>query len=453
MHGLEVRGLWAKVLVGASAVALASGCGDEASGGLMGSTGDEPGASSQATPSSGGVDSTGVDPSADSGSTGEGPGGCREDAECSDPSLPFCVQGVCVSCDQASADACSARDPGAPVCAGVTCVECRAAADALCGGTTPVCDDPAGVCTGCSGHAECGDAACDFTTGACLDAMVVEVDLYDAACSDRGPVFCTVPQAAATVPAGVGATILIHEGITAVYGGTVVDRGRTIAFMPWPGEHPGVIGTGGDQTFVAASGGVVILEGLDLTGNRNGGGLVVDGGHMIVDHCDVGDNDDTEIVVNSGELWLRNSFVWTPQSSIQTPMHVLGGTVELLYTSVVDRYGDAIVCEPGAQVIARNSIITNTGTNDEIVCPGLTATHSASRTALTGDGNVVLPEDTELLFVAGQINPMDLHLTVAGARLLGAAGVWQAGDPPDDYDGDPRPTEAGAPDAIGADRP
>ena len=35
---------------------------------------------------------------------------------------------------------------------------------------------------------------------------------------------------------------------------------------------------------------------------------------------------------------------------------------------------------------------------------------------------------------------------------LSLEGVWRDGDPPTDIDGDPRPTEDGSPDFVGADR-
>ena len=75
------------------------------------------------------------------------PGGtCREPQDCTDPSRPFCIGGLCRECDRT--DACPKAEP---VCETATAFECR----------------------GCGGEGDCSRFAdakhCDTGTGACVE--------------------------------------------------------------------------------------------------------------------------------------------------------------------------------------------------------------------------------------------------------------------------------------------
>ena len=156
-----------------------SACDDIADGTMSGTTGP----TSSTAPST--SDATmGPGPGSDTetetaGETTEGDG-CEGDGDCTDAGAPFCdAAGMCVACDgMPDPDAaCAGADAAAPVCNAGSCVQCTAGNAGACDGQTPVCDDSANTCRGCTEHAECPDSACHLDggdVGACFAAGDVQ---------------------------------------------------------------------------------------------------------------------------------------------------------------------------------------------------------------------------------------------------------------------------------------
>jgi len=93
---------------------------------------------------------------------------CQHSGDCTDPSLPFCSNGMCVTC----ADAC-------PV------------------STAPVCDGDS--CRACEKHSECASEVCDRVTGACADEG--EIIYVDATAT--GGTTCTQAAPCTTIADGL----------------------------------------------------------------------------------------------------------------------------------------------------------------------------------------------------------------------------------------------------------
>ncbi|MBA2543707.1 MAG: hypothetical protein H0V17_28955, partial [Deltaproteobacteria bacterium] len=90
---------------------------------------------------------------------------CAINSECTDPTLPFCIDSACnASCGESS----DCSDPANPVCAGDgACVGCESAADCT-GATAPICDPDARACRGCSADSECSGGVCIEAEGGCV---------------------------------------------------------------------------------------------------------------------------------------------------------------------------------------------------------------------------------------------------------------------------------------------
>jgi len=182
---------------------------------------------------------------------------CVSDLEC-DAVTPQCIEGECSPCapDRGGNEACAVLDAGLPICADGSCVECTPDAEDACDGTTPLCDGATDTCVGCSDHDQCGDAACNLFTGACLptvDGAVVHV---------RGPKpdFMTLTAAVDSFdPMAEGTIIVHHEGVS-YDEAIVVDEGRVLAFLAAEvggGSIPPrwvLPGGGGSQLVVAGPG-------------------------------------------------------------------------------------------------------------------------------------------------------------------------------------------------------
>jgi hypothetical protein len=165
--------------------------------------------------------------SASSESSTTGPIPCMGNEDCSDAAAPFCepVSGECVGCDGTDDPdgACTELDPGQPLCVGGACVACTAENPAACTGETPVCDDASNTCVPCTEHGQCGDAACNLFTGACLPGdAVVHVGV--------GQDFTTIDAAVDSFDAMTAGTIIVHAG---AYNDQAVqvDGGRVLAFL------------------------------------------------------------------------------------------------------------------------------------------------------------------------------------------------------------------------------
>ncbi|MEX1367087.1 MAG: right-handed parallel beta-helix repeat-containing protein [Nannocystaceae bacterium] len=404
------------------------------------------------------LDAGTTDGSATAGTTGPttdtdepttGPMPCDGDDDCPDATAPFCepASGECVSCDGTTDPnaACASLDPSQPVCVDGSCEQCTAAAPDACGGDTPVCDDATNTCVGCTEHAQCGEAACNFYTGACLPSdAVVHVG--------PGQDFLTLVSAVSSFDDGTEGTIIVHEAdfLEAV----TVDQMRVLAFLVADGDQP-TWDTPGISTApqLTVSDATVILDGLTLSGNgaTASPGVRVDGGRAWIDRSRVVDNSGGAIVAQGGaELTLRNCFLGGDVND-RDALGIVGSTATVLYTTVGSGFGtaSALTCDAGSTVAVRNSIVVARSGDPEVQCGGATIEDSVAEADLGGTNTALGPMDVAWFadFAGG-----NFHLGLVPAALVNA-GQWRQGDPPVDIDGDPRPELDGAADVPGADVP
>ena len=377
--------------------------------------------------------------------TTDGP--CAVDEDCSDATAPLCnPAGECVSCDEMPEPnaACAGLDPAAPICDAGACVQCTTEDASACGGTTPVCDDATNACVGCSEHEQCGDAACNLFTGACLPGdAVVHVG--------PGQMFATIGEAVGSFGVGTEGTIVVHQ---ADYNEAVtVDGGRVVAVVANEGDLPlwGLLAGGAPQLVV--DDGTVLIDGLRLSNNGSSmhPGVRLDAGAAWLDRSLIVGNAGGGILAQAGaELVLRNCFVGGGVDS--TVLNSQGAVVDVFYSTLGANLGasTAITCNAASTVTVRNSLIVSRDAGPEVVCTGLTASNTAAEAMLDGMGNVALGDMSTTWFQ--DYNGGDFHLTMPPITVATTAR-WEDGDPPIDIDGDARPQLDGAPDVAGADVP
>jgi hypothetical protein len=413
--------------------------------------------SSGTTPSTGVADSSTIDTEESSGSSGSssttGPMPCVSDEECTEPEAPFCgVTGECGTCDGTKDGdaACAGLDPKNPVCVGDACVQCTAAAPEACTGETPLCDDATNTCVPCNAHDQCGEAACNLYTGACLPAdAVVHV-------GGATPDFPNLTMAVASFAAdGAQGTIIVHQ---ANYDEAVtVDGGRVLAFLAADGDTPAwaVIGGGAPQLAVTM-GSTVLIDGLRMSGNANDVALMVDSGRAWLDRTRVIGNLGGGIVAqNAAELTLRNCFVGINGGQFVDTRGITASNalLDIRYTTLAANDGTAATgpismsCDAASTGEVRNSIVA--AGDDTIACANVSFSFNVVDTSgLAGSDNDVLSFAPAWF---PNIAMSDFHVGI-GPPFADVA-QWQAGDPPVDIDGDLRPTDDGSPDYAGADVP
>jgi hypothetical protein len=383
-----------------------------------------------------------------SGST-TGPMPCSGTADCTDAAAPFCepVSGECVACDgtEDPDGACAGLDPGMPLCVGGACVQCTAAAAQACTGETPVCDDASNMCVPCTAHDQCGEAACNLFTGACLPAdAVVHVG--------PGQRYTTLGEAVDSFDAGAEGTIVVHQDNYDE--AATVDAGRTLAFLAADGDLPLWILAGGGSPQLVVGDATVLMDGIQISGNASSmhPGVRVDGGRAWVDRARIVVNSGGGVLAQAGaELVLRNCFMGGSINNEATTT-VNGSDATILYSTLVAGFGSATAmsCDGAATVDVRNSILVAEAGSSEIQCSGATIEHTAAEMNLGGTNTGLGDVNTGWFadYVGG-----DLHLAATPPISIATTAQWETGDPPMDIDGEARPQLDGAPDVAGADVP
>jgi hypothetical protein len=413
--------------------------------------------SSGTTPSTGMADSSTIDPEESSGSSSSttGPMPCVSDEECTNAGAPFCgTAGECGTCDGTDDPdaACAGVDPAAPVCVGGTCVQCTTVAPEACTGMTPVCDDATNTCVPCNAHDQCGEAACNLYTGACLPAdAVVHVG--------PGQGFLNLTDAIASFAAGDEGTIIVHEPMASYDESVTVDGGRVLALLAAAdaAAPPGWVRTaGGAPQLAVTMGSTVLIDGLRMSGNANDVALSLDSSRAWVDRSRIVQNTGGGIVAqNAAELVLRNCFVGDGTNAADA-LTIDGASANVTYTTLgsgFDNFGDVfpLLCTAPIVVTIRNSILVSfDNAPGEISCSTAEVTNTASETLIPGTGNVGLGDIEATWFTDVLVG--NFHLDSPPA-VIGTTARWAIDDPPTDIDGDPRPAVDGSPDHAGADVP
>jgi len=393
--------------------------------------------------------------------TGDGDGDtpCAGPADCPSADAPFCdeLSGMCVACDGATDPdaACAGLDPALPVCAMGTCVACAEGQTDACMDTTPICDVASNSCVGCSSHAQCPDTACNLDAGNCFDpASVIHVAGDDLDCDNGGDgseaaPFCDLASALINAPAEP--LIILHELFeeAAYQEDTVVMN--TIALFAADGELPRLQGVNNNPAITVGASGTLFMRGVRISGTAVEG-FRVSGGSAWIDQGWIVNNSGGGIVVAGGGMCrVTNSFVGGDVSD-RDAVSVTGGSAEVVYTTMLAGFGtsSALSCDDGSGTSVRNSLVVSRSDDDEIQCPSVTVTTSATELDLGGDNTSLGAFDTAWLvpeFAQG-----DFSLSGNQPAGIATAAIWLTGDPATDIDGEPRPETDGAEDFAGADR-
>jgi hypothetical protein len=391
----------------------------------------------------------------ESSSSTTGPMPCVSDEECTNAGAPFCgTAGECGTCDGTDDPdaACAGLDPAAPVCVDGACVQCTTAAPEACIGKTPVCDDAANTCVPCNAHDQCGEAACNLYTGACLPAdAVVHVG--------PGQGFLNLTDAIASFAAGDEGTIIVHEPMASYDESVTVDGGRVLALLAAAdaAAPPGWVRTaGGAPQLAVTMGSTVLIDGLRMSGNADDVALSLDSSRAWVDRSRIVQNTGGGIVAqNAAELTLRNCFVGGSVNGVPA-LAVDGATATLAYATVIGGLGslaEALSCTAGSTVAVSDSIVLLQSDMPAVSCARATFDHSASELALPGTDNANVGNFNDLSDWFTDVATGNFSLTPTGAAVFADVALWSTGDPPTDIDGDPRPAVDGTPDYVGADVP
>lgn len=388
-----------------------------------------------------------------------GPEPCERNQDCTELGAPFCEEtsGMCVACDgMPDPDgACAEADPSLPLCVGGTCVACTPENPAACTGATPVCDEATNTCVPCTAHEQCGEAACNLFTGACLPAD--RVFHVGGAMAD----YPNLTMAVAGQGPGSETTLIVHPGMPDYNEAVAVDGGRVVAFLasndaPTPPQW--VRTSGNAPQLTVAAGATVLMDGLRLSANTSAmvPGVHANGGSAWIDRSRIVQNSGGGVVAESGaELVLRNCFVGDGTSAANA-LTVDGASADVVFSSLgtgFDGFDDifAIACTAPMSVAVRNSFMVSfDNSGSEVSCPGAVIANTASETAVPGTGNVSLGDIGASWFV--DVMTGDFHLNAPPVAVATTAS-WELGDPLTDIDGDPRPAIDGSPDHAGSDTP
>jgi hypothetical protein len=385
--------------------------------------------------------------------TGE-PQSCESDQDCDDGARPFCspVLQECVSCSGMPQphEACESANPAFPACSEGACVECTAGVTTLCTGNTPVCDEATNTCARCTDHAQCGEAACNLFTGACVDGPTVTV-------GPAGADYTTLGGAVSAVTASGGGTIVVAQGI---YDEAItINEGTVVAFLANDGDRPEWQRTSGVAApqLRVTSGATVLVDGFDLRLNTAfvQPAVRADNGSLWLDRTIIAQNAGVPLSAESTmNVVVRNGFIAGTVDI--AAVSVTSASVRFEYTTVGGGLGDsrAVVCDPGSNVTVSDSILVTRGGLPEVSCVTLSATHTVSNTALPmpGEGNVTVGATVTAWFTG--YNTGDFHLTPgAGVPIFMGIAEWNEGDPRVDIDGQPRSGVDGLAEHAGADHP
>jgi len=382
-----------------------------------------------------------TDTSSSSSSSTTGPE-CMEDDECTDAAAPICIDEACVPCsaavDVTPDEACAVFDEGAPLCVDDACVSCTAEDIGACADETPICDVEASSCVACRFHEDCQDLglpACNIATGACFSSDAVSMVNAGTGGSIQGAIDGVADGAThAIVITGDGA----EHGIT-------VDGGKVIALVSDGTAVREVDGQEGNPTLtVTGTGTTVYLHRLELNGNTDDVGVSVESSATFyADSAQLVGNNGGGVQLAGGTTgFIRNSMIGGDAGN--SAAITSSGELSILFSTLGrdTNFGDPVLECSGGTVEVRNSIIVNqTNTpGGEVNCAGI------SLDTTTAVESTTTPADW---FGAGFASGT-YFLNAAGQTQFSGTAEWQPGDPPFDFDGDPRPDPDNLP---GADVP
>jgi hypothetical protein len=485
--------------------------GDDSEGSSTGVTGspttDEPPTTTPPDPTdSTTATTTDEPPTTTDPDTTAGPTGCEGEGPnpTCDPATPYCQDGACVACVGLDEGACLGFDPTTPVCDGETglcsaCTEHDQCATGACRFTTGECfaesnrlwvDNTFGGCAGGTGSEK--QPFCTVVEAMdVLDSQVGEdpwaifvagsPNPYEGTIDPNGnrPVAIIGPSAglAATVNNEEGYTLdlwaqspetyLDHLTIDHSFGGTATRCNSGQVFVTdsaFVGGETGadvtgctlrlrrsVVSTGALGMLVSGNGELI----ADQTSfeNSSGGILVIDGGRAELRRSVVRDHfvEGGIGLNNGGELLLINSMVYYNQYNNDGVFVGAESTAEVVHSTIIGAFTCGAMAGPTS---IRNSIVLGQMFEAGVDCGSTAIDNSVVNAGLgQGMGNVQADAmDLGSIFI-NATSGMDADWHVMPDSLPVDVAVHQPGDPVVDFDGEPRPTMAGAADYAGADVP
>lgn len=395
---------------------------------------------------------------------------CSPDARgCLDYRAPTTCGGNTPVCS-ASNGRCECQSGATPTCTNATTVsQCSngAWADSACSGGTPVCVAGLG-CQACTEHSQCPNSACHLAgpkKGTCFAANTV-VNVNSAA-TLLNAVNATSVNGEAVIKMSAGTytmtSALAPKGETALVGQTgvvIVDN------IPFPGDGRATfMGSSGIAYFAkfelrnssadhagigAGTGGIVWLDDIKIRGENTG---VLTNGECHLRRSSVSNHTSGVLAYYAGSIFLENTMIGPAATSSGTTGvgAYSGGVMDVRYSTIIgnDR---GIGCSVGASAgrIANSIIASNV--NGHSIADDFSDCSEAftlANNAVDQNGyGTKIPVYSSTWFTGA--NNGDLHLSAAGRVAIPAIAVRGSGDPLLDFDGNPRPANAGFP---GADEP
>ncbi len=315
-----------------------------------------------------------------------------------------------------------------------TCVE----DPEICEGMAPICNPVSMSCEQCRYHAQCPESACNPFTGACLEATPETVG--------SGGTYADLNAALASVGDGEEAVFLLSEGD--FLGPPTLTGDKVVALLAGEAVRP-VLFQGNLSTLNVGADATLLVEGVDVRAST-GAPLVMANGKVALDRVHVVASGMGEAVRTGAgaEVLARNSILaQTSSASNLAAIHLgAGGTLRLLYGTVMSATFPGIVCGGRHDVSLRNSIVFAVGQPTFTSCDPLTAAYTTSDEDLG-------PTNYETLLATSYFEDRaagELRLSSVGQGQLSDRARWEAGDPPTDIDGVARPSTDGADDLPGA---
>jgi hypothetical protein len=373
---------------------------------------------------------------------------CTTHIDCPDE-VPYCLLGTCASCDAAPNPvfACFELTEGqATICLDGACVSCTADEPETCIAAGLVCDLDTHACVPCTAHDQCaGGAGCDLVLGECLPPDAVwHVD------GDGGRDFLTVGEALAALGNGSG-TLIIHDIEVEGYAEGISFAGdRALAVFAAEGETPTLFMT--PVSLEVLDGARVYARGLILRGQD---AALVQSAHVEFDAVSLAPQLRHALRVEDATVRMRNSMLRTTLDPTYPALDMVGiSDIDIRYATMVGLGDQAAVSCQGAALVPgsriRNSMLVNLGEAAAVQCSSPSYEHNGLEDATGFVNNTTIGDATIDWFV----NPLygGLHLSIVAPISAATAARWSPGDPPVDFDGDPRPTIEGSADFVGADR-
>ena len=411
--------------------------------------------------------------------------------ECSteglDPSCPeetpYCVEGMCSTCDAGPEALCGSIDPQTPIChpGWGQCVSCIVDAD--CEGSS-FCDDSY-ACGGCTQHEHCPDSACDLRTQECFSPS----EVYWVDSGVECPGFGTDDEPYCSTALAMEAIGDDGRGVVKLLPGNYDDMldvrsRRKVAVVPASGRP---VLRNDTKAVRVTTDAILYLAGVDVRDAIDIGIDCTFGGRLWLDQVVVTQNAMGMYASNCKQLVTRRSqFLFNSGDAITLEegsnlkmlastvvrngtatentraLRVHDSTFELVYTSVVDNLAAEsepgvpaprnILCNQAKPSTIRNSVVV---ANDKssIACTWLDAHDSVIDTlGIDGDGQVVVDQVIPGAWFVDYSNG-DVHVRDFEDSPLRGTAAWELGDPRFDLDDGRRAPAPGTNEYAGADQP